>query len=156
MVIDTERHGRVTSVTVTWVPDQDTIGFKGYGSSLRSKGDVELAEIGETIALGRAIQDLGRQVEASGHSQCVSKSEYARVMHLIVRRVNARQPSARVAAQTRSNLAIAAARTHARVLDLAAADSPVRKAMADQIFGNLILGTEALSAEAPEPSWGRT
>jgi hypothetical protein len=42
------------------------------------------------------------------------------------------------------------------VLDLAAADSPVRKAMADQIFGNLILGTEALSAEAPEPSWGRT
>jgi hypothetical protein len=60
--------------------------FNGHGSALRSKNDVRLDEIGETIALGRAFQSLGRQIEASGHAQCVTKEEYQRVANLMEQR----------------------------------------------------------------------
>jgi hypothetical protein len=90
MDIDIQRHGRITEATVSWEPEPSLLPLKGHGTSRVSKADVYLAEIGENIAVGRAIQDLGRQVEAIGNAQCVTKAEYARVTHLIDRRAEAR------------------------------------------------------------------
>src|ERR1035437_3370254 len=85
----TTRRGRVTEVTMFVGADQAGLPgfyFNGHGSALRSKNDVRLDEIGETIALGRAFQDLGQQIEAIGHSKCVTKEEYQRVALLQYRR----------------------------------------------------------------------
>jgi len=82
MDVHIEHHGRVTEAEVSH------FGFTGHGSALRSKNDVNLDEIGGTIATGRAMQDLGRQIEMSGHVQCVTKEEYGRVMSLINRRLD--------------------------------------------------------------------
>lgn len=92
LVADIQQHGSITEVTVTWEP-AGMLGFKGHGSSRCSKNDVYLAEIGETIALGRAIQDLGRKVEMLGHSQCVTKDEFRRANHLLERRRAAVRPA---------------------------------------------------------------
>jgi hypothetical protein len=80
MDIKMARRGRVTEATVAWLSDD--MHLEGHGSTLRSKNDVNLDTVGVTIALGRALQDLGRKIEANGHAQCVTKEEYARVMHL--------------------------------------------------------------------------
>ena len=80
-----KRHGRMTEVTVSPDPSSNLDHFEGYGQSLRSKADVASAKIGETIALGRALQDLGRQIEQSGHAQCVTKDEMARVKRIMQR-----------------------------------------------------------------------
>ena len=85
----TTRRGRVTEVAVYVGADQAGLPgfyFQGHGSALRSKNDVRLDGIGETIALGRALQDFGRQIEASGHAQCVTKDEYQRVTNLMEQR----------------------------------------------------------------------
>src|ERR1035437_612734 len=80
-----EHRGRVTEAYVRWEP-AGHLGFCGHGSALRSKKDVAFSDVGDNIALGRAIQDLGIQVEMIGHAQCVTKDEYARVTHLMERR----------------------------------------------------------------------
>jgi hypothetical protein len=92
MEIKTVRHGRITEATVTaeFFDQVRMEGVVGRGTAFRSKNDVRLDEIGETIAIGRAIQDFGRQVEARGHAQCVTKDEYARVQALIDKRTAAR------------------------------------------------------------------
>ena len=115
--VDVQRHGRVTETTVTW-NTVSVIGPIGHGSALRSKCDVELAEIGEIIALGRAIQDLGKKIEASGHALCVTKDEYERVMRLADAREDERAVKAAVTRHGKND---------------------VRKALMDQIAANLIL-----------------
>jgi Domain of unknown function (DUF1876) len=88
MNIHFARHGRITEATVWADPDgiAHTVGIVGQGTATRSKNDIRLDEIGETIALGRAIQDFGRQVEMRGHAACVTKEEYDRVNALIDKR----------------------------------------------------------------------
>lgn len=88
LVINVQRHGSITEVTAAWGE-----GLSGSGSSRCSKHDVFLAEIGETIALGRAVADLGRKIELFGHAQCVTKDEFCRVNHLLERRKAARWPA---------------------------------------------------------------
>jgi hypothetical protein len=96
MKVTIERHGRITEATVYL--DVDVATYKrpadatqpgyllGHGSTLRSKDDVADPYVGETIAVGRAFQDLGRKVEAIGHAGCVTKDEFERVNDLLVRR----------------------------------------------------------------------
>jgi hypothetical protein len=86
MGVQVARHGRITEVEVTWSGAPSAAGLTGHGTAFRSKNDVRLDEIGDTIAIGRALQDLGYQIECSGHAQCVTKDEYARVKHLVDRR----------------------------------------------------------------------
>ena len=80
-----ERHGRVTEAYVKLSPPTHP-GFYGHGSALRSKKDVEFHDVGDNVALGRAFQDLGQQIEAIGQSKCVTKDEYGRVALLQYRR----------------------------------------------------------------------
>ena len=69
----TRQAGRITTVTVT----KD--GFTGLGRATCSKTDVYSAEIGEQIALGRALIDLGLAVEVAGNARTVTKDELRRV-----------------------------------------------------------------------------
>jgi len=84
------RDGRITEAEVTWSGHPSAMGFVGRGKAFRFKNDVRLDEIGDTIAVGRALQDLGLWIEAHGHAQCVTKDEYARVMSLVDNRDAAR------------------------------------------------------------------
>jgi hypothetical protein len=86
MGIKIQSHGRIIDATVTTSAAPATQGIEGHGTARCSKTDVYLAEIGETIAVGRAYQDLGRKIVAIGNAQCVTKAEYKRVSHLIMLR----------------------------------------------------------------------
>lgn len=80
----TSRIGNETFVTVA--PDEDSLlgdtGLIGHGVARCNVTDIYDAEIGEGIALGRAIQDFGHQVEAAFNSRTVTVEEFHRVMAL--------------------------------------------------------------------------
>lgn len=80
----TSRIGNETFVTVA--PDTESLlgdsNISGYGTSRCMAADVYDAEIGEGIALGRAIQDFGRQVEQAFLQRVVTAEEFGRVMAL--------------------------------------------------------------------------
>ena len=76
-----ERHGRHT-VALIVDDDGEEIIF-ARGETLRSKADVACEEVGNMIALGRAFQAWGRQVEQWGHEHCVTKVEFARVKEIM-------------------------------------------------------------------------
>lgn len=78
-----------TTTTVEVAADEGTLladsNIVGRGVARTSPGDVFDPEVGRIIALGRAIQDFGRQVEADGEAAVVSKAEFARVVDHIRR-----------------------------------------------------------------------
>lgn len=80
----TSRIGNDTFVTVA-ADAESLLGdtqISGHGTSRCMASDVYDAEIGEGIALGRAIQDFGRQVEQAFLARVVTTEEFHRVMAL--------------------------------------------------------------------------
>jgi hypothetical protein len=76
-----ERQGVVTRVRLRFEPPNDK-SIRALGVTHCSKNDVFSAEVGEAIALGRALKDLGAKIEARGNAACVTKKEYSKVMHM--------------------------------------------------------------------------
>lgn len=87
MISLTTTEGRVTHVAVA--ADEDSLlanlPIVGEGMAICRRDDVFDAEIGEGIALGRAIADFGRQVTEAFQARVVTKDEYARVVDHMAR-----------------------------------------------------------------------
>jgi len=81
------RDGRTTTVRTTsdatgdHLPELDTL--VGTGVARCRRDDVQSGRVGTTIALGRALQDLGRQLEAAGLARTVSLDEMDRVADIL-------------------------------------------------------------------------
>lgn len=82
MISLTTRVGTDTIVTVA--ADEDTVladlNLSGTGVARLRPGDFDVPVTGERIAMGRAIQDFGRQVEEAGLNESVCKCEIERVL----------------------------------------------------------------------------
>lgn len=76
----TEREGLLTRVFVIADEDSTTadLGITGTGEARCRPDDFYVAMTGERIALGRALQDFGRQVEAAGCAESVSNADMHR------------------------------------------------------------------------------
>lgn len=68
-----KREGLTTRVAVL------AAGKVGNGEASCARGDVYSERIGEGIALGRALQCLGLEIETATQRTCVTKREVARV-----------------------------------------------------------------------------
>ncbi len=77
-----------TTTTVTVEAELGTLleesGITGTGQARCRPDDMFSLETGEGIALGRAMQDYGRQVEAEALKWTVTKDEFARVAFYIL------------------------------------------------------------------------
>lgn len=87
MIAITSRVGNDTIVTVAADPAHDTLtsdlGITGHGVARLRPGDFDVPATGQRIALGRAIQDYGAQVEAAGLDESVCGCEVERVIHAL-------------------------------------------------------------------------
>lgn len=88
MIIQFERKGRVTKATVFAEPGTllEPAGIVGHGEAKCRKDDIFSTTTGELIALGRAQQDFGKQVENVGHAGVVSIDEALRVLVVLATR----------------------------------------------------------------------
>lgn len=78
--------GAVTTVKLDLEGDElfQGTGLTGEGTAKCRKEDVFSASIGETIALGRAVEALGRQMTERGTAAVVTNDELVRVTNLLV------------------------------------------------------------------------
>lgn len=83
MLADIAHQGRTTTVTVIAEPGSICQGLSGTGVARCRPEDVFVPEVGEAIALGRAIQDLGRQVEQDGVECSYSEADLARAFEML-------------------------------------------------------------------------
>jgi len=87
MLAQTTTTGCVTTVEVS--ADEKSItfseGITGVGSAKCRKADVFDKQTGEGIALGRAIEDFGRQVTARWEARVVTNDEFDRVVKMAIR-----------------------------------------------------------------------
>jgi len=74
--------GRTTIVTVHPARGSvcEQLGVVGEGQAKCRHQDFFNAETGYIIALGRAVQDMGKNIENLGHERVVSKTDLARAM----------------------------------------------------------------------------
>jgi hypothetical protein len=82
MISLTTTKGRTTIVRVGASEGSSTagLGISGEGVAKCRPDDFYNEATGELIALGRAIQDFGQQVEQAGRDRVTSKLEMAKVM----------------------------------------------------------------------------
>lgn len=85
MLSITTHDGLRTEVHVTSDPDSLTagLGIVGHGEARCRPTDLFVRSTGDLIALGRAIQDFGRQVEAVGLEESVGVDEVERVLNAV-------------------------------------------------------------------------
>lgn len=80
MISSTTHEGRITIVEVFPADDSTTAGLIGKGETRCRPEDAYSPLIGEIIALGRAVQDLGRKCEEIGLARTVTNEEVERVL----------------------------------------------------------------------------
>ena len=87
MLAKTTFDGRTTVVEVS--ADEESLtfpeGITGVGSALCRKSDVFDPKTGEGIALGRAIEDFGRQVAAKWDARVITYEQLEKVTALFIR-----------------------------------------------------------------------
>lgn len=86
MIVQFKHEKRVTKATVFAEPGTllEPMNIVGHGEAKCRKDDVFSPAVGELIALGRAQQDFGRQVEEIGHFGVVSFTEAERVLTSLI------------------------------------------------------------------------
>lgn len=77
--------GAETIVQFVPEPDSDAEGLVGTGRTRCAPTDAYQAEIGQRIAFGRALKDLGRHIESEGMSAVVSNKDVKRLLDKMIR-----------------------------------------------------------------------
>lgn len=83
MLFNATHQGRTTTVTVFAEDGSALAGMTGAGIARCRPEDVLIPEVGEAIALGRAIQDLGSKVEAGALSCSFSQDDLAKAFEML-------------------------------------------------------------------------
>jgi hypothetical protein len=86
MISKTDFSGAVTTTTVTAEPGSllDGYGIVGEGVARCRSNDVYSRSIGEDLAIARAIQDFGRQIEEKALDRTVSLDDADRVLAIVL------------------------------------------------------------------------
>lgn len=80
MISLTSHVGSTTIVTVGAEPGTVLEGYSATAKARCAPTDVYVPEVGTMIALGRAIQELGRQVEDDALSLTITKDDMAKAL----------------------------------------------------------------------------